>query len=153
MKYLSIPVIILTVILSIGCGHSNLQISDLEDKSCYPNPIHQLLFSYGLNKEKIIYRTDGKGCFYTKDTDQEKVNHIQEVVFGKSPPLSLRIARGKNSNSKLVKLLKKHGIKTYRVIFFGDEYIAWNAKDTDQVESLLDLSREQLNHMRKTSKH
>ena len=153
MKYLSILLIILTAILSIGCGHSNVQVSDSEDKSCYPNPIHQLLFSYGLNKEKIKYRADGRGCFYTKDTDQEKVNNIQEVVFGKSPPLSIRISRGKNSNRKLVELLNKHGIKTYRVVFFGDEYIAWNAIDADRVESLLDMPPEQLNHIRKTSKH
>ena len=153
MKFLPILVILLTAIFSIGCGHSNIQRSDLEDKSCYPNPLHQLLFAYGLNNEKIMYRSDGTGCFYTKYNDQEKIEHIQEIVFGKAPPLSLRVYRGKNSNTKLVKSLDKHGVKTYRIVFFGDDYIAWKEKDAVKVDSFLDRIPGQFNRAQNMAKH
>jgi len=153
MKFLPILVVLLTAIFSIGCGHSNIQKSDLDDKSCYPNPLHQLLFAYGLNNEKIMYRADGTGCFYTKYKDQEKVERIQEVVFGKAPPLSLRIYQGKNSKARLVKSLNNHGVKTYKIVFFGDDYIAWKEKDAVKVDSFLDQAPEHLNRAQSMAKH
>ena len=130
-----------------GCDQSD---NKLKDEWCYTDVNDRQLFSSALGRKNVNYKySESDGCYYTDFKDQDKVTNIQTTIFGKQPPVGLNISNGVQGNLKIVEKLNENGIKTKKAVYHGIEFIVWEEKDADKVQSILELLPEQLDHMNK----